>query len=83
MLIEHSFGQVVDLYIWASLAGELAEMPVVSEVNDLSDFRHLRKQSDGLSSAEVIKGFHDVVGDEGNRASGLGKLEIPATRKAR
>lgn len=75
-LAKHIFWQGVNRHRRANLTSDLAEVAMMGEVDDLSRFRHFREQAEGFLRAEVVKGLHDVVGDEGNRASGFGELGI-------
>lgn len=48
----------------------------MGEVNDLPNTGHSAEQSENFLRPEMIEGFHDVIGDEGNRGPELGKLVI-------
>src|SRR3546814_9968823 len=63
--------QLVHPHAGADALGDGAQMPVVRQVDHLADPGHLREQAAGLLGAEVVEGFHDVVGDEGHRPARL------------
>jgi len=47
-------------------AGNIAKMPMVREIDDLTYLRHFGQQFEGFFRSEVIEGFHDVIRYERN-----------------
>ena len=54
----------MQLDAWAHSLSDIAEVRVMGQINHLAYFSHLGEQPERLFRAKVIKGFHDIVGDE-------------------
>ena len=56
--------------------GDLAQVLVMREIDHLARPRHFSKQPEHLLRPDMVEGFHDVVGDEGNRGPKLGEFVV-------
>ena len=68
--------QLVDSDSRADVAGNVAKMLVVSEIDDLSYLGHVGEDTESFSCAQVVRGLENVVGDEGHRAVQVDELQI-------
>ena len=57
-------------------ARDLRQVLMMGEIDHLPHPPHLREQAQRLLGAEMVEGFHDVVGDEGRRDAGAGEFVI-------
>jgi hypothetical protein len=46
---------------------DIAEVPMVGEINHLTHFRHVSEASKRFLGAEIVERLHDIIGDERHR----------------
>jgi hypothetical protein len=56
--------------------GNVAEMAVMGQIDDLTDTADIAKKPENLLRAGIVKRFHDIVGNEGHGRSHLGELFV-------
>lgn len=56
--------------------GDLAEMLMMGQVDDLAALCHVREQPEGFFGTEIVEGLHDVIGHEGHGATRLGEFVL-------
>ena len=69
-------GEVVDADGGAYLAGDVAEMAMVAEINRLAFHGHVGEKAEGLLGAEIVEGLQDIIGDERHGAVLPDKFEV-------
>lgn len=60
----------------ANPPGDLAQMLMMGQVDNLAAARHVSEQAKRFLGAKIVEGLHDVVGHERHRAARLPKLVI-------
>ena len=66
---------------WDHRLGDLAEVAVVGEVDDLPKLADLPEESEHRCRSDMVEGFHDVVGNEGHRRTKSGELLVTGQSK--
>ena len=51
-------------------------MAMVAQIDHLPEFRRIREQTERFLGAEIVEGFQDIVGDEGNRTVAFDEFPI-------
>ena len=64
----------MDPHLRADRARDVAQVPVVAEVDHLSRFAHVGEQAERLFGAKVVEGLENVVGNERNRSVPVDEL---------
>ncbi len=73
--------QAMQLRRRAYASNYLAQVLVMSEVDDLSGLRHLGEQAEGFLGAKIVERLHDIVGDERHSAATTRELIISCNPK--
>ena len=60
----------------ANSLSDIAEMPVMRQVDDLPHLSHSGQQPDRFFGPEVVERFHYVIGNEWHRWARSGKLMV-------
>lgn len=76
-----SMRQLVDRHARAHLSRKVAQVLMVGEVDHLAHLCHFGEEAEGLLRTEIVKGLHDVIGEEGHRWMRRGELMIPLPRQ--
>lgn len=59
----------------ADLPSDIAQMAMVAQIDHLPE-RRIREQTERFLGAEIVEGFQDIVGDEGNRTVAFDEFPI-------
>lgn len=68
--------KTLDFGVRACFHCDLAQMPMMREIDDLADLGHFAELAECFFNTVIVKTLHDVVGDERHWSADAGKFMI-------